>query len=86
MFFPKKSIFRHVDSGFQSALMVMIWCGSFGGKFLNLYYDFRWWDVILHFVGGGACVTVMAHLRELAEEFPQVVPILNTHMEVVKYV
>ena len=25
-------------------------------KFLNLYYDFRWWDVMLHFVGGGACV------------------------------
>ncbi len=56
MAFPKKSIFRHIASGFQSALMLMIWCGSFGGKFLNLYYDFRWWDVILHFVGGGACV------------------------------
>ena len=56
MLFPKKSVFRHVASGFQSALMLMIWCGSFGGKFLNLYYDFRWWDVILHFVGGGACV------------------------------
>ena len=41
MAFPKKSIFRHIASGFQSALMVMIWCGSFGGKFLNLYYDFR---------------------------------------------
>ena len=34
----------------------MIWCASFGGKFLNLYYDFRWWDVMLHFVGGAACV------------------------------
>lgn len=56
MLFPEKSIFRHMSSAFQSFLTIMIFCASFGGKFLNLYYDFRWWDVILHFVGGGACV------------------------------
>ena len=56
MFFPPKSIFRNISSSFQNFLIAMIWCASFGGKFLNLYYDFRWWDVMLHFVGGAACV------------------------------
>ena len=56
MMFPKKSILRYVPSSVQTFLMVGIWAGSFGGKFLNLYYDSRWWDVILHFVGGAACV------------------------------
>lgn len=56
MAFPKKSFLRYIPSGVQSALMFGIWCGSFGGKFLNLYYDFRWWDVFLHFIGGAACV------------------------------
>lgn len=56
MLFPEKSFPRHIPSSVQTFLMIGIWCGSFGGKFLNLYYDFRWWDVILHFVGGGACV------------------------------
>ena len=56
MLFPEKSLLRHVPSSVQTFLMVGIWAGSFGGKFLNLYYDFRWWDVILHFVGGAACV------------------------------
>ena len=56
MMFPKKSILRYVSSSVQSFLMIGIWAGSFGGKFLNLYYDSRWWDVVLHFVGGAACV------------------------------
>ncbi len=55
-FFPKKSILRHIPSSVQTFLICGIWCGSFGGKFLNLYYDFRWWDVILHFLGGAVCV------------------------------
>ncbi len=56
MLFPKKSVFRYIPSVVQSFLIVGIFAASFGGKFLNLYYDFRWWDVILHFIGGGACV------------------------------
>lgn len=56
MMFPKKSVFRYIPSVVQSFLIVGIFAASFGGKFLNLYYDFRWWDVILHFIGGGACV------------------------------
>ncbi len=56
MAFPQKSIFRYMPSSIQSILSVLVWCGSFGGKFLNLYYDSRWWDVALHFVGGAVCV------------------------------
>lgn len=56
MAFPKKSIMRYLPSTIQNYLIVGIWCASFGGKFLNLYYSFRWWDVMLHFIGGAACV------------------------------
>lgn len=56
MLFPQKSIFRHIPSFVQTLLSIWIWCGSFGGKFLNLYYDSRWWDVAMHFLGGGVCV------------------------------
>lgn len=56
MLFPAKSVFRYIPSGVQTALIIGIFAASFGGKFLNLYYDFRWWDVILHFIGGAACV------------------------------
>jgi hypothetical protein len=56
MMLPEKNALRHVSPRVQTFLIIGIFCASFGGKFLNLYYDFRWWDVILHFVGGGACV------------------------------
>lgn len=56
MMFPEKSTFRYVPSSVQTVLSIGVWCGSFGGKFLNLYYDSRWWDVALHFMGGAACV------------------------------
>lgn len=56
MAFPEKSSVRHMASGFQSALAVGIFLASFGGKFMNLYYDLAWWDIGLHFIGGGACV------------------------------
>ena len=56
MLFPKKNCLRYVSSSVQTFLIIGIFAASFGGKFLNLYYDFRWWDVILHTLGGGACV------------------------------
>lgn len=56
MLLPEKNSLRHVSPHVQTALIIGIFAASFGGKFLNLYYDFRWWDVILHFIGGGACV------------------------------
>ncbi|MCR5150623.1 MAG: hypothetical protein K6B52_05310 [Clostridiales bacterium] len=56
MLFPEKSCLRYIKSSVQTFLIIGIFAGSFGGKFLNLYYDFRWWDIILHTIGGGACV------------------------------
>lgn len=32
-------------------------------------------------IGGGACVTVLAHLKRLQEQFPQVAPIIFAHTE-----
>ena len=52
----EKNSLRHLPSIVQSFLIVGIFAASFGGKFLNLYYDLKWWDIVLHFIGGGACV------------------------------
>lgn len=56
MLFPEKSLVRHLPSVLQSFLTVGIFLASFGGKFLNFYYDIRWWDSVLHFLGGGMTV------------------------------
>lgn len=56
MLFPQKSVFRYIPSVVQSFLIIGIFAASFGGKFMNFYYDLRWWDTVLHFIGGAACV------------------------------
>lgn len=56
MMFPEKSVFRHITPGFQTFLIVGIFAASFGGKFMNFYYDIRWWDSALHFIGGACAV------------------------------
>ena len=58
MLFPEKSLLRHIPSTIQSVMTVGIFCASFGGKFLNLYYELRWWDSALHFLGGGIAVFI----------------------------
>lgn len=52
MMFPKKSMLRHIPSYIQIVSIIMLFCGSFGGKFLNLYYELRLWDSAMHFVSG----------------------------------
>lgn len=52
----KKNALRHIPSVLQTFLIIGIFAASFGGKFLNLYYELKWWDIVLHFIGGGACV------------------------------
>ncbi len=56
MLFPEKSTFRFVTPGFQSVFIPGIFAASFGGKFLNLYYDSRFLDSFLHFTGSVICV------------------------------
>lgn len=56
MMLPEKNSLRHVPSVVQTFLIVGIFAASFGGKFMNFYYDLQYWDTILHLIGGGACV------------------------------
>lgn len=52
MMFPKKNSFRYVAPSVQTVLMIFIFLGSFGGKFLNLYYFSNILDTVMHFLGG----------------------------------
>lgn len=56
MLLPKNNSLRYVSPSVQTFLIIGIFCGSFCGKYMNFYYDLQWWDVVMHFVGGGACV------------------------------
>lgn len=56
MLFPEKSVFRHITPGFQTIFIPGIFAASFGGKFLNLYYESRFLDSFLHGWGGMICV------------------------------
>ncbi len=52
MMFPKKSMLRYIPSYIQIVSIIMLFCGSFGGKFMNFYYDLRWWDSAMHLISG----------------------------------
>lgn len=56
MAMPKKNLFRNMPSYIQDMSVVLIFCASFCGKYLNFYYDVRWWDAALHTICGGAGV------------------------------
>lgn len=56
MLMPEKTFARHVPSIVQDGLIVMVFAASFCGKFLNFYYDVRWWDSGMHLLSGGLCV------------------------------
>lgn len=58
MMMPKKTLFRHVPSYIQLLIIIMAFCGSFGGKFLNFYYDLSWWDSGMHFLNSGLAVLI----------------------------
>ena len=58
MMFPKKSLFRNVPSYIQILITFMAFCGSFGGMFLNFYYDLNWWDLGMHFLNSGLAVLI----------------------------
>lgn len=56
MLTSEKTFSRHVPSVIQDGLITMIFAASFCGKFLNFYYDVRWWDSGMHLLSGGLCV------------------------------
>ncbi len=53
MALPKKNLLRQVPSYVQNISVILLFLASFGGKYLNLYYDLQLWDSALHLVGGG---------------------------------
>lgn len=53
---PAKNLFRRIPSYVQDFSVPGIFCASFCGKYLNFYYDVRWWDSALHLIGGAALV------------------------------
>ncbi len=56
MLFPEKCFVRHIPSMVQDVSIVMIFAASFFGKFLNFYYDARFWDSGMHLISGMLCV------------------------------
>lgn len=54
--FSEKRFVRYIPSIIQDVSVIMIFAGSFGGKFMNFYYDIRWWDSAMHLISGGICV------------------------------
>ncbi len=56
MALPESNALRHITPGFQSFFIVATFAASFGGKFMNFYYDIGWWDSVLHFTGGASAV------------------------------
>ncbi len=56
MLFPEKTFVRHFSSKIQNFSALMIFAGSFCGRFLNFYYDVRFWDSAMHLTSGALCV------------------------------
>ena len=55
---PEKSLFRQIPAYVQVFSVIGLFLASFGGKFMNFYYDIVWWDSALHLIGGAAGVFI----------------------------
>ena len=53
---PSKSLVRHIPSYVQDLSVIGLFAASFGGKFMNFYYDIRCWDSVMHFLGGAGAM------------------------------
>lgn len=59
MIFPEKRWMHYVPSYIQDFLAAGLFMGSFGGAYMDLYYSFPAYDLVMHSVGG-----VFAHLSD----------------------
>ncbi len=50
----KKNFMRYLPSYLQDVSVIGFFMASFGGAYLNLYYSFRFYDLIFHLFGGAA--------------------------------
>ena len=76
---PEKSFFRHIPSYVQNASVVGLFAASFGGKFMNFYYDIVWWDSALHVIGGAGGVFIgyeVVCAMQKRDKKPSTVPLI----------
>lgn len=53
MMFKKNTWPRQIPSYIQNAMVTILWLGSYGGAYINLYYKWNWYDYVMHIVLGG---------------------------------
>lgn len=58
LLFSDKHWPRYVPSHFQDGMIALLWLGSFGGAYINLYYKLNSYDYIMHFVLGFYAVII----------------------------
>lgn len=58
MIFPEKRWMHYVPSYIQDFLAAGLFMGSFGGAYMDLYYSFPAYDLVMHSVGGVLCTFV----------------------------
>lgn len=58
MIFPEKRWMHYVPSYIQDFLAAGLFMGSFGGAYMDFYYSFPAYDLVMHSVGGVLCTFV----------------------------
>lgn len=76
----KKNFMRYLPSYIQDISVVGFFMASFAGAYINLYYSFRFYDLIFHIFGGAAgalfgyeALTAMQHRDKVKSHVPFVV-------------
>lgn len=76
----KKNFMRYLPSYIQDFSVFGFFMASFGGAYLNLYYSFRFYDLIFHIFGGAAgalfgyeALVAMQHRDKVKSHVPFVI-------------
>ena len=76
----KKNFMRYLPSYIQDISVVGFFMASFCGAYINLYYSFRFYDLVFHIFGGAAgalfgyeALTAMQHRDKVKSHVPFVV-------------
>ena len=76
----KKNFMRYLPSYIQDISVVGFFMASFAGAYINLYYSFRFYDLVFHIFGGAAgalfgyeALTAMQHRDKVKSHVPFVV-------------
>ena len=80
MAMSKKNFMRYLPSYIQDVSVLGFFMASFCGAYINLYYSFRFYDLIFHIFGGAAgalfgyeALTAMQHRDKVRSHVPFVV-------------